>query len=97
MKNYCGNGQCFADFPTLGQDKYGVWLSVNKFVNKGSYAGTIVMGLRKASLYGKVAVTPCVFDNVKYTNIFSANIFTVQPASDLGTSGVDGTQYLIAN
>jgi len=72
-----------------------VWLSVNKFVNKGSYAGSLVMGLRKASLYSKVAVTPCVFDNVKYSGTY--NIFTIQPASDLGTSGVDGTQYLIAN
>mmetsp|Transcript_16306 Transcript_16306/g.22261 ORF Transcript_16306/g.22261 Transcript_16306/m.22261 type:complete len:414 (+) Transcript_16306:710-1951(+) len=95
MKNYCGNGQCFADYPTLGQDKYGVWLSVNKFVNKGSYAGSLVMGLRKASLYSKVAVTPCVFDNVKYSGTY--NIFTIQPASDLGTSGVDGTQYLLGN
>jgi len=25
MKNLCASGQCFADFPTLGQDKYGVW------------------------------------------------------------------------
>lgn len=94
MKNYCGSGQCFADFPTLGQDKYGVWLSVNKYVNKGSYSGTLVMGLRKSSLYSKASITPCVFDNVKYSGY---NIFTVQPASDFGTSGVDGTEYLLAN
>lgn len=25
LKNFCASGQCFADFPTLGQDKYGVW------------------------------------------------------------------------
>ena len=25
MKNYCANGQCFADLPTRDQDKYCVW------------------------------------------------------------------------
>lgn len=25
LKNFCASGQCFADYPTLGQDKYGVW------------------------------------------------------------------------
>ena len=25
LKNSCASGQCLADFPTLGQDKYGVW------------------------------------------------------------------------
>jgi len=25
LKNYCASGQCFTDFPTVGQDKYGVW------------------------------------------------------------------------
>lgn len=25
MKGNCGNGQCFADYPTIGLDKYGLW------------------------------------------------------------------------
>jgi len=35
-----------------------------------------------------------VFDNVKYSTY---KLFTIQPASDLGTSGVDGKVYLLAN
>lgn len=70
-------------------------LSVNKFANNGYYAGSLVMGLRKASLYGKATtLTPCVWDNVKYS---SNDINSIQPASDLGTSSVDGTEYLMAS
>ena len=75
---------------------YFLRLSVNKFVNNDGFAGSIIFGLRKPSLYSQTptTITPCVFDNVKYS-IYS--LFTLQPADDFGTSGVDGTQYFISN
>ena len=69
-------------------------MSVNKFVNGGGFSGSVVYGLRKTSLYSAATVTPCVLDNVKY---LGKSLFTLQPASDLATSSVDGTQYLISN
>ena len=69
-------------------------MSVNKFVNGGGFVGSVLYGLRKTSLYTGATVTPCVFDNVKYQG---NSLFTLQPASDLATSSVDGTQYLISN
>lgn len=54
----------------------------------------MLLGLSKASMYSRASSSACVWDNVKY---FNNNIFTIQPVSDLGTSGVDGTEYFIAN
>ena len=54
----------------------------------------MLLGLNKASMYRGATSSACVWDNVRYLN---NNIFTIQPVSDLGTSGVDGTEYFIAN
>jgi hypothetical protein len=54
----------------------------------------MLLGLPKASMYNKAPFSACAWDNVIYSN---NNIFTIQPVSDLGTSGVDGTAYFIAN
>ena len=54
----------------------------------------MLLGLRKESMYSQASTTACVWDNVRYSN---NNIFTIQPVSDLGTSGVDGTEYFVAN
>jgi hypothetical protein len=54
----------------------------------------MLLGLRKVSMYTGATLPFCFWDNVRYLN---NNIFTIQPVSDLGTSGVDGTEYFIAN
>ena len=56
----------------------------------------MLLGLRKATMYTGAPLPFCFWDNVRYSN---NNIFTIQPVSDLGTSGagVDGTAYFIAN
>lgn len=95
LKNLCANGQCFVDFPTMGIDKYGIWLATNNFVNKGGFAGSAIIAFNKAVLYSGGVLSYCYWNNVKYG---VNNIFTIQPAIvPPGATPVDGTQYFIAN
>ena len=82
-------GTRWADFPTVGIDASGVYISNNMFDNPGGAAETstvTVMGVPKSSL---TAAVPSISGNVKQENIAPGGTgFSMQPAVDLDNSGL---------
>ncbi|XWK91142.1 MAG: hypothetical protein U7127_14155 [Phormidium sp.] len=75
----------WADFPTLGFDRDGVYLAANMFGIAGADLRTAVVTLPKNDL---LAVTPTIANAKKFENLsLNSTGFTLQPVVDLDNTG----------
>jgi hypothetical protein len=93
---YCG-GTCFPDYPQLGLDQYGVYLTNNEFSDTG-YAGATIWAISKRAL---TSSSPSVFAWV-YGFGYESGVptaFTIQPASTPNgayDTSAGGTEYFMS-
>jgi hypothetical protein len=73
----------FADFPTLGVNKDGVFLTANDFNAAGNFTGDTVAVLPKANLIGGAPTVSKIFENISAVT----NGSTIQPTVNLDGGG----------
>jgi hypothetical protein len=86
-------GGTFADFPRLGLDSKGVYLSANQFTASGQLAGVLITSIPKNDL---LATTPSVANRTcSGVMPVSTRGFSLQPAVNLNSVG-SGLEFVIA-
>lgn len=99
----CAGGPCLGDYPHIGIDKYGVYLTTNEFAFFGpGFTGAQIYALPKQALASGAATVPVVhFNTADY--LFEGNPgFTVWPAQPAGhgwfrhDDGM-GTEFLLSS
>ncbi|HET7900624.1 MAG TPA: hypothetical protein VFL59_05510 [Candidatus Nanopelagicales bacterium] len=95
--HHCVGGPCFGDYPQIGMDAHGFYITTNEFEFLGDgFNGAQVYALSKADLVaGTPDVTKQVLENVP-TTTYNDVAYTMQPvnamASDWSTAA-GGTMY----
>ena len=94
------NCPCYGDYPHIGADKYGIYLTTNEFAFAGGFNGAQIYALSKAQLAaGAANVNLVLFDTSDV--LFQGNpAFTawpaVSPSGDYET-GFGGVEYLMSS
>jgi hypothetical protein len=80
----CAGGPCFPDYPHIGADKYGFYVSINEYpFFAGGYNGVDLYALSKSQLAAGAAT---VNSSLTFIDGFAENAFTVWPAQSPTTS-----------
>ena len=95
--HHCDLGYCFGDYPHIGLDAHGLYLTTDEFSMFGNdYNGAQIYALSKAGLIaGKASPTMQVFENVP-TSTYNDASYSVQPVNALPSDwarGNNGTMY----
>ncbi len=95
--HHCSSGFCYGDYPQLGFDANGLYVSTNEFdFFNGEFKGAQLYAFSKADLVaGRVHPTSVVFQNVR-SEAVGARAFTLQPVIAQPAAFVDaagGTEY----
>lgn len=81
---------CFPDYPQIGADQYGIYISINEFTTYYNYFIDVnIMAISKASLAGNAPVPTVAKFTVAAWNDYA---FTIQPATT-----PPGASYYVAN
>jgi hypothetical protein len=96
--HHCSLGFCLGDYPHIGADANGIYLTTNEFsVFGGGFYGAQIYALSKHALANLAAVVPGVLIN---TGDFNLPSFTVWPAQSPGTlydTANGGTEFLLSS
>ena len=97
----CAGGYCFGDYPHIGFDAYGIYLTTNEFALFGSgFYGAQVYALSKRQLANGTAKSYVLFNTADYLDAQGLPGFTVWPAtSGAGDYITDngGTEQLLSS
>lgn len=100
----CPGGPCFADFPHIGVDKNGVYITTNEFpLFEAGFIGAQVYAISKADLTaGASEITAHLFDTSQEPWAISESQpgFTVWPALSAGqqfAGGQSGTEFFLSS
>lgn len=100
----CAGGPCFADFPHIGVDEHGVYITTNEFpLFADGFTGAQVYAISKPDLVGGAAeITAYLFDTSKEPWAISEDQpgFTVWPALSAGTqfsTAQNGTEFFVSS
>lgn len=98
----CPGGPCFADFPHIGVDANGVYITTNEFpLFADGFTGAQVYALPKAALAaGASTITASLFNTADDPVRPGEPGFTVWPALSAGTqfdASSNGTQYFVSS
>eukprot|EP00884_Botryococcus_braunii_P016127 jgi/Botrbrau1/3198/Bobra.37_2s0028.1 len=89
-----GSAPCWCDFPSLGQDRYGIWIGCNMWKAGGGGLGLKVFALGKQIMLNGGNVVPQQYYNL------NPGTWWMQPATTQGTGGDNtnngGTMYLVS-
>jgi hypothetical protein len=83
------NAGDLADFPTLGQNRAGIYVSFNDFVGSSSFAGSVVLFLPKARMYAASAIGSF--------NVGSTNTDSVQPANVMNKADNPRAEFFVSS
>ena len=91
-------GDCFPDYPQMGLDLNGVWITNNEFSDSNGYAGVTIIAMSKTWLLSHTG-NPGGFFSLGYQPDGNPYAFTLEPAA--APNGVydraaNGTQYFMA-
>jgi hypothetical protein len=97
----CDLGPCFPDYPQLGADANGIYITVNEYSFNGTdYNGVQLYALSKADLVdGAHAPTALLFENLKVPELYQ-KAFTLRGAQSRPGSferAKGGTEYFISS
>ncbi len=92
----CPSGFCFGDFPHIGADAYGVYITTNEFdfVDVSDFIGVQLYAISKPDLVAGTATEAVMLQNVRPAVL--ATVFTMRPAQSRPTSyerGRGGVEY----
>jgi hypothetical protein len=98
--HHCSSGFCLGDFPHLGADRNGIYLTTNEFAFFGpGFFGAQIYAISKAALASGAPSIPVVlFNTLGYGP--DGGAFTVWPATTPGDQYSDdagGTEYLMSS
>jgi hypothetical protein len=99
--HHCTNGFCLGDYPHIGADATGIYLTTNEFAVSGSgFFGAQIYAVSKRALARGTANTVFLFNTLDGTALpdgFPG--FTVWPAQSPGQNSSDngGTEYLLSS
>jgi hypothetical protein len=94
---------CFADYPHLGTDANGLWITTNEYstIPFGTYYdGANVYGIDKASLDAGTAHIPGVLFNTDRQDLYKGIYYggsTLAPAVSAGTNYAPNTMYFLSS
>jgi hypothetical protein len=97
----CDGGQCFADYPHIGADANGIYVTTNEYSFFGSdYNGSQLYAMSKLDLVsGATHPTALLFPNLSVDEL-SQKAFTVRPAQSRPSSFVEskgGVEYFLSS
>jgi hypothetical protein len=99
----CAGGPCLGDYPHIGADSNGIYLTTNEFALFGQgYNGSQIYALSKRALEAGAANVNLVQYNTSDASVNSASGlpgFTVWPAVSAGASASEfgGTEYMLSS
>ena len=99
--HHCTNGFCLGDYPHIGADANGIYLTTNEFAVSGSgFFGAQIYAISKRKLANGTANSVVLFNTGETTPLpdqFPG--FTVWPAQSPGQNSFDngGTEYLLSS
>jgi hypothetical protein len=95
------NCPCFADYPHLGTDANGLYITTNEYPSFGSgYDGANVYAIAKAALGAGTASIPAVMFNTARSDPNQGTVydgFTLAPALATGTTYAPSTMYFLSS
>jgi hypothetical protein len=97
------NCPCFADYPHLGTDANGLWITTNEYSTDpfgAFFNGANVYGIDKASLGAGTARIPAVMFNTARADFYKGVYyggFTLAPALSTGTAYAPNTMYFLSS
>jgi hypothetical protein len=97
-----GHGPCFGDYPHIGADANGVYLTTNEYAFNPAfvYMGAQVYALSKAALAAGAASVPFVLFDTRHGGVGGHPGFTLWPAQSPGSqfsSSHGGTEYFLSS
>ncbi len=96
----CDQGPCIGDYPHIGADKHGFYITTNEYSFFGDgYTGAQLYALPKAALAGRSATEAVLFENLGVPSLDQQG-FTVRPAWSRPSSwetGRGGTEYFVSS
>jgi hypothetical protein len=96
----CDQGPCIGDYPHIGADKHGFYITTNEYSFFGDgYTGAQLYALPKAALAGGSATEAVLFENLSVPSLDQPG-FTVRPAWSRPSSwetGRGGTEYFVSS
>jgi hypothetical protein len=98
----CSLGPCLGDYPHIGSDANGIYLTTNEYSFFGpEFHGAQIYALSKAQLISGGAITVTQFDTHGLDTFgFALNGFTLWPSTTPGGGGdpsVGGTEYFLSS
>lgn len=98
--HHCSGGPCLGDYPHIGADNYGIYLTTNEFAfATGDFVGAQIYALNKWALaFGAPSVAITQFDTSQ-TLLEGNPGFTVWPSqpSGFGSFEANGTEYFLSS
>jgi hypothetical protein len=95
------NCPCFADYPHLGTDANGVYITTNEYPTFGAgYDGANVYAIDKQALAAGSAAIPAAMFNTARTDLYQGVLydgFTIAPAVSSGTAYAPNTMYFLSS
>jgi hypothetical protein len=96
--HHCGSGFCLGDYPHIGADANGIYLTTNEFAFSGpGFYGAQIYAISKHALASLASSVPVVLIN---TADLDLPAFTVWPAQSPGTKYANdngGTEFLLSS
>ena len=97
--HHCAGGPCLGDYPHIGADAYGLYITTNEFALFGSgFYGAQIYAVSKTALAAGTAATTVLFNTADYLDAKGIPGFTVWPATSAGTqydTDNGGTEFLL--
>src|SRR5262249_21782668 len=97
-----GHGPCFGDYPHIGADANGIYLTTNEYAFNPAfvYMGAQIYALSKAALVAGSATVPVVQIDTSHSGVGGHPGFTLWPAQSPGAqfnSANGGTEYFMSS
>ena len=98
-----GHGPCFGDYPHIGADSNGIYLTTNEYAFNPEfvYMGAQIYALSKAALAAGAATVPMAQFDTRNGGVGGHPGFTVWPAQSPGTGSFNtsngGTEYFLSS
>lgn len=96
--HHCDLGPCFPDYPHIGADADGVYITTNEYAFFGDgYTGAQLYALSKSDLEaGAMSPRTVYLQNLTVPEL-GQKAFTLRPAQSRPGSFVEGTEYLVSS
>lgn len=98
--HHCVGGPCLGDYPHVGADAFGFYITTNEFAFVDGFRGSQIYAISKRALAAGGAVSVVLFDTTAFPDADGLPGFTVWPAqSAAGQYDTDngGTEFLLSS